>query len=372
VTGSSPLSPADDLPVHQVAEPIRRVGTTDRHFYDRFYFNLHGSDDALFVAMGFANYPNLGVADAFVVANADDAHRVVRASRELGLDRLDTSVGPIHFEVVEGLQTIRVRVEPNEWGIAMDATWQAAFPPQLEPPHVVRRAERLVTSTARFTHTGCWSGWLELDGRRHELTPDRWRGGRDRSWGVRPVGDPEPPGIAATLPFHGHMHHWAPMQFDDVEVLYFVMEDGTGARSLEEAVMVWPEADGREPLDLGRPEHDITFAPGTTRVTGGTIDFPHAPGGARRATFEVLRDLHLGVGTGYLGDDGWRHGKWQGPLVVDGVVHDLATEDGRARMVGVVDALARFTLDDGRVGCGVFEYSLAPPIPRYGFGARPS
>jgi hypothetical protein len=346
------------------------VGTSDRHFYDRFYFNLHGCHDELFVAMGFANYPNLGVVDAFVVANADDRHRVVRASRALGMDRLDMSVGPIHFEVLEGLRTIRVRVEPNEWGIALDAIWEAAYPPQLEPPHIVRRVERLVTSTARFTHTGAWAGSLSLGDRRIVLTPDRWWGGRDRSWGVRPVGDPEPPGIAVTLPFAGHMHQWAPMQFDDVEVLYFVMEDGDGNRSLEEALMVWPDAHGREPLDLGRPEHDLVFERGTRRVTAGAIEFPHVPGGARRVTFEVVRDLHLGVGTGYMDDDGWRHGKWQGPLVVQGVVHNLTTDEGRARMVGIVDALARFTLDDGRIGWGVFEYMVAPPIHHYGFAAR--
>ena len=37
------LSPLDDYPIHQIAEPIRHVGTSDRNFYDRYYFNLHAS-----------------------------------------------------------------------------------------------------------------------------------------------------------------------------------------------------------------------------------------------------------------------------------------------------------------------------------------
>src|SRR6478752_8498708 len=90
VTG---LSAADDLPLHQISEPIRHVGTSDRNFYDRYYFNLHGSSDELFMVMGLGQYPNLGVQDAFASVTRKGKHHVVRASRELG-DRMDTSVGP--------------------------------------------------------------------------------------------------------------------------------------------------------------------------------------------------------------------------------------------------------------------------------------
>jgi hypothetical protein len=33
------LTPLDDYPIHQVAEVMRHVGTSDRNFYDRYYFN---------------------------------------------------------------------------------------------------------------------------------------------------------------------------------------------------------------------------------------------------------------------------------------------------------------------------------------------
>lgn len=55
----------------------------------------------------------------------------------------------------------------------------------------------------RYAQTGRWSGWLEVDGTRHQVTPDRWWGSRDRSWGIRPVGEPEPPGINAARPLEG-------------------------------------------------------------------------------------------------------------------------------------------------------------------------
>ena len=97
-----PISPADDLLAHQTAETFDSVFTSDRNFYDRYYFNMHPSSDELFLVTGMGQYPNLGVTDAFVSISHRDTLYVVRASRELGANRLDTSVGPFRVEVVEG------------------------------------------------------------------------------------------------------------------------------------------------------------------------------------------------------------------------------------------------------------------------------
>ena len=43
--------------------------------------------------VGMGQYPNLGVTDAFACVRHRDLHRVVRASRELGDDRMDTRSG---------------------------------------------------------------------------------------------------------------------------------------------------------------------------------------------------------------------------------------------------------------------------------------
>jgi len=75
------LSPLDDFPAHQIAEPVRIVGTSDRNFYDRYYFNLHHCSADLFLTAGLGQYPNLGVMDAFVAVTRGSIQRVVRASR---------------------------------------------------------------------------------------------------------------------------------------------------------------------------------------------------------------------------------------------------------------------------------------------------
>jgi hypothetical protein len=46
------ISSWDDFPVHQTPQPVRFVATSDRNFYDRYYFNLHASSDELFAVIG--------------------------------------------------------------------------------------------------------------------------------------------------------------------------------------------------------------------------------------------------------------------------------------------------------------------------------
>ena len=89
-----PLSPMDDYLAHQTTDTFDRVFTSDRNFFDRYYFNLHPSSDELFMVTGIGQYPNLGVTDAFVCISHGDTQYTVRASRELGSDRMDTQVGP--------------------------------------------------------------------------------------------------------------------------------------------------------------------------------------------------------------------------------------------------------------------------------------
>src|SRR5881296_3551064 len=177
------LSSMDDYPLHQIAEPIRFVGTSDRNFYDRYYFNLHGSSDELFMVMGLGQYPNLAVQDAFACVARGGRHRVV--------------------------------LEPNSHGIACDLTWDGAIPAFEEPRQYIRKHGRVLFDTIRFAQTGCWSGTLEVGGERIAVTPDRWWGTRYRSWGVRPVGETEHPGIRQGEGQMTGMWNYSPMQFAD-------------------------------------------------------------------------------------------------------------------------------------------------------------
>jgi hypothetical protein len=353
------LSPLDDYPVHQAALPIRHPATSDRNFYDRYYFNCHAGTDELMLIIGLGQYPNLGVTDAFALARHGDTHRVVRASRELGADRMDTAVGPFRVEVIEGLRRLRVVLEPTEHGLEFDLTWDGVIPAQAEPGHFIRQQERVIFDSVRLAQTGQWTGHVRSGDQEFAITPDRWRGSRDRSWGVRPVGESEPPGIQSKNP---PQFYWmyAPLQFEAFSILTIVQEDAAGNRILEEAVRVWPEGSGREPQQLGRAEYRPQYIPGTREVETATISFSPRDGKPFEVTVRPVLPVSLMVGTGYGLEPDWKHGMYQGPdLVVQGVTYDLAKPDDKARMWGMIDSVAVCELaEDGMtvLGSGLFEY----------------
>jgi hypothetical protein len=353
------LSPLDDYPVHQVAQPIRYPATSDRNFYDRYYFNCHAGTDELMLIIGLGQYPNLGVTDAFALARHGDTHRVVRASRELGADRMDTSVGPFRVEVIEGLRRLRVVLESNEHGLEFDLLWDGVIPAHAEPRHFIRQQERVIFDSVRLAQTGKWSGYVRSGDTEFTVRPERWRGARDRSWGVRPVGESEPPGVQARNPAQFYWMY-APMQFDEFSILTMVQEDAAGRRILEEAMRVWPAGTGRPAQHLGRPEYRPEYAAGTRDVQVATISFSPPDGAPFDVTVRPILPVSLMVGTGYGLEPDWKHGMYQGPeLVVQGVCYDLSKPAERARMWGMIDSVATFTLtEDGHTatGTGLFEY----------------
>ena len=353
------LSPLDDYPIHQVAEPIRRVGTSDRNFYDRYYFNCMplDPDEDLFLITGMGQYPNLGVADAFAVVVHEGIHRVVRSSRALGLDRMDTTVGPFSVEVIQGLQELRFRLDGAETDIGaattleFDLTWTGAHHPIEEPPHRDRDAVgRIFLDACRMAQTGSWAGTVTVGDRTWDVTPDRWWGSRDRSWGIRPSGEPEPPGITAHLPGAGFNWLYVPVRFEDESVFVICQTRNDGSRVLEEAVRVWRTAESEGTEHLGRPEYDLTWDADHRFVESAVVQ-----AGKVQLDVRPRRPVHLGVGTGYGFDAEWRNGRYVADLVVQERQWDLGTEEGRSAMWGIVDSSADFTMD-GKVGHGLFEY----------------
>ncbi|GAA5112186.1 hypothetical protein [Haloechinothrix salitolerans] len=356
------LSPLDDYPIHQVAQPVRQVATSDRNFYDRYYFNCHASSPELFCVIGMGQYPNLGVSDAFATVRKGDEQLSVRASRELGADRMDTTVGPFRIEVLEGLRRLRVVLEPTEHDLAFDLTFTGAVAPVLEPRHVLRQPQgRVIIDSSRLAQTGTWSGTLTVAGTDYDVTPDVWQGTRDRSWGIRPVGEPEPPGYAAAQPPESFYWLYAPLRFDEFSIITILQEDGRGRRSLEEAVRVWPESSGKEPEPLGRPEVALTFTPGTREVATAVLDFADGP----KVEVECVLPVALGAGAGY-GTDDWRHGMYLGELEVQGRGHDVGDAAKRAAYFSVIDNLARARCE-GRLGWGLFEFACFGPHEPSGF-----
>jgi hypothetical protein len=356
-----PLSRLDEFLAHQTPDTFDHVATSDRNFYDRYYFNMHASSDELFVIMGLGQYPNLGVTDAFITVSIGDEQHTVRASRELGSDRLDTTVGPLQVEVLEGLRRLRIRCDENEWGVQADLVFTGTVEALEEPRTFVRRYGRVIQDVTRYAQVGTWEGTLRAAGRSFDVTPDVWKGARDRSWGVRPVGEPEHPGIRARQQQDGYgfRHDWLPMQFDDFMLKVQVDQDADGNRLVEEAARVWNLGHDRPVEHLGRPEIDIEYRSGTREMQRATVRTTDPDGKPIVVTNTPLRTLYLAAGSGYVNDGTWGHGVYQGPLEVEGVVHDLRDPEVRRRYAILNETLCRFELATGEVGYGMHENLLA-------------
>ena len=58
-----PLTAADEYLIHQTPYTFDTVGTSDRNFYDRYFFNGYRRDGEVYFAVAMGQYPNLGVFD---------------------------------------------------------------------------------------------------------------------------------------------------------------------------------------------------------------------------------------------------------------------------------------------------------------------
>jgi hypothetical protein len=363
-----PISPADDLLVHQTTEPFDYVFTSDRNFYDRYYFNLHSSSDELFLVAGMGQYPNLGVTDAFVAISHGSTQYVVRASRELGSDRLDTTVGPFGVEVIEGLQSLRLYLDENEWGVAFDLTFEGAVPAIEEPKQTTRQFSRITMDTSRFAQVGSYRGGLTVGGRTYDVRADRWKGARDHSWGIRPVGEAVPPGIGVKVErSHGFFHNWLPMQFDDFLFKVFFEEDENGDRFMEESIKIYNSGLGKANELMGTPRHHFTYRSGTRELEKARIDFAHPSGREVSVTATPLRTVYLAAGSGYLPSPEWSHGMYQGELVVQGLTYDMGDPAVRKQYALLNETLCRFELSTGEVGYGMHENLCIGVYKPYGF-----
>lgn len=355
---------ADEYPLHQAPLSLARVASSDRNFYDRWYFNAHDRSGAIYFITGAGVYPNLGVRDAFALVRKGDRQWSLRCSDALDDRGLDFAVGPYRVEVLEPLHRVRLICDADETHkpqgavIGFDLTWEGSFPALDEQPHLMLSGRRPILDAQRFAQLGSWSGTLRVDGVEHTVDPALWMGSRDRSWGIRPVGEAEPPGRVADEPIEGFWWLYVPVRFDDFAVVVICQELPDGFRTLNDASRVF--ADGRAE-QLGWPEVQIRYEPGTRMPTAATIRLQPRGGPTTTMTVETLGCIPLHIGGGYGGDQSWTHGSWRGRGWVEGAVHDLG-DPTIAGLIpfGVIDHIGHATWDDGSgtpvEGWGLFEH----------------
>jgi hypothetical protein len=364
-----PISPMDESLSHQTPETFDQVATSDRNFYDRYYFNLHPLSGELFLVFGMGQYPNLGTTDAFVCIVYKGVQHVLRCSRELGSDRGDTRVGPFGVEVLEGLKSLRVFCEENEHDISFDLTFDGTAPAVEEPRTLLRKGARITMDTSRYTQMGRWQGSITLKGETIDVDYEHYLGVRDHSWGVRPIGEAEPMGIRVNeyMEKYGFFHMWAPMQFENYQLKVFIEEDADGNRLVEECVRIDSYENGGAVHELGPARHTITYKSGTRELQSAVLEFNDAQGQPVSVTCEALTCAYLAAGTGYFPNPEWVHGQYHGKFKLEAVEFDVSTDEARSALGPLYETIVRFELSSGEVTYGMFENLSIGHHDPYGF-----
>jgi len=294
------LIPFDDYPVHQTALPLAHVGGGHQDFYDRFWFNGYTEDYYFAVALGI--YPNRGIIDAAFGAVAEGWQRSVFASGRLPLDPTRTQVGPISIEITEPLRVNQVRVDAADLGITADLTFRARTAAFSEPRQTLMQGTRPVMDVTRLAQMGQWTGTIGLPGTSFTLDPATVYGTKDRSWGIRPVGQPAPAAPSRTVPQVFFL--WAPLNFADEGRHFMTFEDASGkAWAKTAAVLPVIGTDtpvygpGSEAEHIEDARHRVRWAPGLRRSQGATLTLSRG-GRAETVQLEPLLTFRM-RGAGY-------------------------------------------------------------------------
>ncbi|CAO5236543.1 hypothetical protein [Frankia sp. AgKG'84/4] len=360
------LTPFDDYPVHQTSLPVAHVGNGHPDHFDRFWFN--GYNEEMFFALAMGIYPNRGIIDAAFSVVHDDVQRSVFASGRVPLDRTRTRVGPISVEIVEPLRVNRIRVNAPEHGLVAELTAVARTAAFEEPRQTHFDGAYPLLDNTRATQMVAWTGQITAGGQSVPVTTSAGLpvvGSKDRSWGVRGLGDRIPMAPRSIRPQTFFL--WAPLNFAD-ECLHFMsMEDEFGwPRSRTAAVL--PVVDDGGPVfgpdtgtrRLGDARHAVRWAPGLRRSEGATLHL----GEAGAVELEPIRTFRM-KGAGYLHPI-WAHGKWHDELAVGGEVHRSAELDTLSSDCIHVQQVMRASWGEQR-GLGVLEQLVIGPYAPGGF-----
>ena len=365
------LNRLDDFPIHQTPEPVAHPATSDPNFYDRTWFNAYSDDGSSYFGLGIAVYPHREILDCHLsVVTAGGRQHCFYASRRAPQERTDLTVGPFRLEIVEPLRRARVVLDDNESGVSCDVTFSARSSAIQEARQVLWQRQRRVMDATRFAQFGRWSGTVRHPDGELAVDADSWRGTKDRSWGVRGVGERVP--VGAPQPFRPFFFLWAPLQWDD-HITHAVFFDGPDGEALVREGLTAPlyrsEADIPDELDAvathhATAVHRVTYEPGTRWPRRAELDLVDIGGRTRTITMDPqLRFQFKGLGYGH---PTWGQGMWKGELAIGGESFDpleldpLAPENIHNQQVVVVS-------DGERRGIGALEHIVIGPYTPAGF-----
>lgn len=309
----------DDYCIHQTALPVAEPSQSDRNFYDRYWFNgIEETQGGWIFEIGFGLYPNRRVMDGHFSVAIGNKQYAFHASRRAPKDRKETEVGPLSVEIVEPMRQVRVTLAANEHDIECDLLFTAASVPHQEPANVMHDDGHLIMHNTRFTQMGYWHGYFSIDGNRYEV--NRAIGTRDKSWGVRPVGESPggAPGLMNNEP--GVYWVWNPINFGSfcTQMCTFEDRDGNPTQVSADLVPLYanpddiPTEEDPDIIQMIDVQHEMHWEKGTRRAGSAHMQFKDKQGVSYDYTVEAGQRFYM-LGIGYNHFE-WGHAYWKGEL----------------------------------------------------------
>jgi len=301
------------------------VSQSDLRWVERIVMYGFDKSGEINVMTGMARYPNRNVTDAYaMVTKRGGQTKVVRMSTELHPESGALGsyvIGPYTYSIEEPLRTVRAQLAPNDQGLSLDLRLHGEFPTYEQTPAYHRSRGRVSEDARRFYQNGRLEGWIDIDGDRLEIDPDRWWFGRDHSWGIRngPGGGSLPEGGAMQpqeIP-DGVLYYMGIFQFDDELVHFAQRETSTGERWQFEGEILYPSATGRAPGTIIDVEHDLKFRDDLRVISSGMFSVHRGDRSTSTIDVTPLCDFWPGL-AGYLEVGGYASGHWRGPEFIDG------------------------------------------------------
>jgi len=366
------LSKLDDYPIHQTSRPIAIKASADRNCYDRYWFNGYGQGGEFYLGVGCALYPNLGIFDGGVSLVIDGEQHAFHCSRRASDEPTDLSCGPFRIEILEPMKSLRVIVDDNETGISGELLWIPRTANFAEGHQHLYRGTRSMMEATRFNQFGYWDGELRYDGRSLRIDPATTYGTKDRSWGVRGVGEPDPAGAPPTAGGAGFFFLWTPLHWANRCTHAGIFENTHGVMWHWDGMVVptyenpddIPGIEDPDALPLVSVAHDIEYIPGTRRARRALITKTEIDGTVNEIDLEAVLCFRM-KGIGYTHPE-WGHGRWKGELAIGGEkwkiddVDEMAFENQHIQQVMLASC-------NGEKGVGVMEQICFGPHRRYGF-----
>ncbi len=365
------LNKLDDFPIHQTPEPIAHPVTSDRNVYDRTWFNGYAPDGSFYFGIGMAVYPHRGVMDcAFSVVQPGSRQHCFYGSRRAPDERTEMDVGPFRMEIIEPMRRARIILEDNAGGISCDLTFSARTAPIQEARQTLWAGARRIMDATRFAQFGRWSGVIRHPDGELRISEDTCQGVKDRSWGVRGVGEPEVGGAPAKP--GGACFIWVPLAWADhvSHAIFFDNQKGEPlVREGLEAPLYSSEAEisGAEDNLVSRKltaKHRIQYHPGTRIARSAEIDLVNLDESVRTISLEpVLKFMMKGLGYNH---PKWKQGTWKGELALGHESFDPLQLDPCALENIHVQQVVK-ARDGNREGAGVLEQIIVGPYEPAGF-----